>query len=202
VAIEDPDPNGPNNVIVVVEEEPFPLAFNVEVGAYINTIRSSLDILASSLSARNGMPDNREAYFPIFQSGRYLAIGLESKKWLSPAERSIIKTLKPYRGGNELLWSLHQLDIMRKHRRLIGVEPTPAFFRIAGQSVQPIMSGWIRTHNKTQLAFISKGARQPQITRTFTVTIDEPGMAERKPLVAALYEFAGLAESIIKLFDR
>ena len=32
MAIEDPDPNGPNNVILVVEKEPFPLSFNVEVG--------------------------------------------------------------------------------------------------------------------------------------------------------------------------
>src|ERR1700730_7265507 len=65
VAIEDPDPNGPNNVIVVVEKEPFPLMLNAEVGAYINTIRSSLDILASSLSARNRVSDNPEAHFPI-----------------------------------------------------------------------------------------------------------------------------------------
>ena len=35
---------------------------------------------------------------------------------------------------------VHQLDIMRKHRRLIGVEPTPVFFRISG------WSGTIQSH--------------------------------------------------------
>ena len=82
------------------------------------------------------------------------------------AFRAIIKTFKPYQGGNELLWSLHQLDIMRKHRRLIGVEPAPEFFRIAGSSLQPITTGWIRTRNETVLALVSKGAPQHQITRS------------------------------------
>jgi hypothetical protein len=207
VTIKDPDPNVPNNVIVAVEKDPFPLAFNVEAGAYINAIRSSLDILASSLSARNGKSDNPEAHFPIY---RWLydfidpLTGLESIKWLSTSERSVIKSLKPYQGGNQLLWSLHQLDIMRKHRRLIGVEPTPVFFRISGWSgtIHRVATGWMRAHGETVLALISKGAPEPHVTRSFTVTIDEPGMAERKPLIAALYEFASFAESIIKLFDE
>jgi hypothetical protein len=59
----------------------------------------------------------------------------------------------------------------------------------------------MRTNNQTVLARIAKGASQPQVTRAFTVTLDEPGIAVRKPLIEALYEFAGLAESMIKLFD-
>ncbi len=190
----------------MVEKEPFPLAFHVEVGAYINTIRSSLDILASALCARNRVSDNPEAHFPIFRSLHDFIDpleGLESKKWLwlSAIDRQIIKSLNPYRGGNELLWSLHQLDIMRKHRRLLGVEPTPAMFRVRGVSIQRRATGWIRGHNETQLALIPKGAPEPQVTRSFTVTIDEPGIAVRKPLIDALYEFASFAELIIKLFD-
>jgi hypothetical protein len=171
VTIKDPDPNVPNNVIVTVEKDPFPLAFNVEAGAYTNAIRSSLDILASSLSARNGKSDNPEAHFPIY---RWLCdfidplTGLESIKWLSTSERSVIKSLKPYQGGNQLLWSLHQLDIMRKHRRLIGVEPTPVFFRISGWSgtIHRVATGWMRAHGETVLALISKGAPEPHVTRS------------------------------------
>jgi hypothetical protein len=206
VVIKDPDPDCPNNVIVVAEKEPFSRALNVEIGAYINTIRSSLDILASALWARNRVSNNPEAHFPIFACVHDFIdplIGLESKKWkwLSAAERSIIKRLKPYPGGNDLLWSLHQLDIMRKHRRLLKIEPTPAFFRVAGPSVYPIANGWIRARNETVIALIAKNAPQPQITRTFTITFDEPGMAERKPLIAALYDLAGIAKSIIESFD-
>jgi hypothetical protein len=44
--LHDPGENATHNLIIGVEKEPLPLSFNVEVGAYINTIRSSLDILA------------------------------------------------------------------------------------------------------------------------------------------------------------
>jgi hypothetical protein len=204
VVVKNPDPDIPYDLVVVIEKEPLPFAFHVEAGAYINTIRSSLDVLASALYARNRMSENAEAHFPIFRSWVDFidpVEGLEGKKWLSPAERAVIKTLNPYQGGNELLWSLHQLDIMRKHRRLLRVEPTPGFFRVVGPAVEPLQTGWMRTNNQTVLARIAKGASQPQVTRAFTVTLDEPGIAVRKPLIEALYEFADLAESMIKLFD-
>jgi hypothetical protein len=204
VAVKNPDPDIPYDLVVVIEKDPLPLAFHVEAGAYINTIRSSLDVLASALYARNRMSENPEKHFPIFRSWVDFidpVEGLEGEKWLSPAERAIIKTLNPYQGGNEPLWSLHQLDIMRKHRRLLRAEPTPGFFKVSGPTVEPLDSGWIRTNNQTVLARIAKGASQPNITRAFTITIDEPGSAVRKPIIAALYDFASLAESIIKLFD-
>lgn len=43
-------PDTPNDMVVAVEKEPLPLSFNVEVGAYINAIRSSLDILATAMA--------------------------------------------------------------------------------------------------------------------------------------------------------
>jgi hypothetical protein len=45
-AIREQPSNVSNNVLVTIEKEPLPLAFQVEAGAYINAIRSSLDILA------------------------------------------------------------------------------------------------------------------------------------------------------------
>ena len=44
VSIKKSPPDVPNNVVVATEKETLPLAFQVEAGAYINTIRSSLDI--------------------------------------------------------------------------------------------------------------------------------------------------------------
>ena len=46
LAIREQPANVPNNVVVVAEKEPFPLAFQVEAGICLNAIRSSLDILA------------------------------------------------------------------------------------------------------------------------------------------------------------
>ena len=66
IQIENAGPKVPNNVIVAVQREEIPRSYNVEVGAYLNTIRSSLDILASALASRYGIflaKDSREAKF-------------------------------------------------------------------------------------------------------------------------------------------
>ena len=49
IAVKIPDPDIPYDRVVMTGKEPLPLAFHAEAGAYINAIRSSLDILASAL---------------------------------------------------------------------------------------------------------------------------------------------------------
>ena len=134
--IVDPDPNCPNNVIVARHHAPVPADFNVEVGALINTIRCSLDLLATSLAYRFSVSRPDKVYFPIldsadvFSSGKYK--GAEFINGLPKIERTMFESLKPYKGGDALLWPLHQLDVMRKHRKLLRVCAAPQRFRITG----------------------------------------------------------------------
>jgi hypothetical protein len=68
IDIEELPPPAEYDPIVAVERELLPLAFNVEVGAYINAIRSSLDILATALVRRHGIEINPEkVQFPVAQ---------------------------------------------------------------------------------------------------------------------------------------
>ena len=55
--IKELEVSSPNDLIVATEKEPLPLAFNVEVGAYVNVLRSSLDIVATALAYRHSMPN-------------------------------------------------------------------------------------------------------------------------------------------------
>jgi hypothetical protein len=52
IEIRDVPPPATHNPIVAVERELLPISFSVEAGAYINAIRSSLDILAMALVRR------------------------------------------------------------------------------------------------------------------------------------------------------
>jgi hypothetical protein len=56
VIIKELDPENPNDLVVAKELEFLPLSFNVEAGAYINAIRSSLDLLATALAVRYSIP--------------------------------------------------------------------------------------------------------------------------------------------------
>ena len=60
-----------------------------------------------------------------FAAGNYK--GFKFIKGLPDAQRAIIETLKPYQGGNDPLFALHQLDIIRKHKRLLGANIIPVY---------------------------------------------------------------------------
>ena len=99
-----------------------PLVFNAEAGAYINAIRSSLDILASAVGKRE-ISSGREIYFPIaesadiFASGNYK--GSKFVRQLSRTHRELFEACKPYKEGNDTLYALHNFDNIRKHKRLL-----------------------------------------------------------------------------------
>ena len=170
VEVEDAGAEVPNNVLVAVRREELPRSFNVEIGAYLDTMRSSLDILASVLAGRYGVCAPENAYFPITRSeARFRAKGSRSANFvagLPPAERKRLEALKPYHGGNDDLWSLHQLDMIRKHRRLLTVIAEPDFFSVEGTGVYqhftPVATGFMRADNvserKVVLGLMAKDA--------------------------------------------
>jgi len=212
VLVEDLPPPATHNPIVAVEKSALPLAFNVEMGAYINTIRSGLDILATSLAHRYKIPRPDSAYFPVarsedaFRRGDYK--GHDFVKGLPDLQRRFIEALKPYDGGNKALWALHQLDIIRKHRRLVGVEMRPLRLSMAGRESLPpdfipvhTATGWLRVNEKTVLGLIRKGADH-EMKFIPHIAINEAGFVERKPIIATLYLFANLVTNIIKIFDE
>lgn len=212
IEIEDPDQNVPNNVIVAVQRSELPQSFNVEIGAYLNTIRSSLDLLTTTLFIRYDIGNPEDAYFPIARTrGAFVGSRRASQflDGLPPADRARIEALEPYGGGNDDLWSLHQLDIMRKHRRLLTMIAEPEFFSVEGvgihQHFAPVATGFMRADNvserKVVLGLMAKNAPPYGMRFSPYVAFDESAITGRKRVVRALHEFAELARSIIRLFD-
>jgi hypothetical protein len=211
VVVVDTQANATHNIIVAREKEVLPVKFNVEAGAYINTIRSSLDILAYAIAKREMVLFPGEIYFPVaksaddFNSGKYR--GVKFVKQLSCTERSLIELTKPYQGGNDALWALHQFDIMRKHRRLLSVESSPASLHVWGWGLSdvytPVASGFMPAGNgETVLGLLTKGSKMPRLEFSPHVTFDEPSIMPRCPVTAALNWFADAAREIIALFDQ
>jgi len=213
IDIEELAPPAEYDPIVAVERELMPLAFNVEVGAYINAIRSSLDILAMALVRRHGIEINPEkVQFPVARSAEHFAngkyLGKEFVAALPPDARRVIDDLKPYSGGNESLWTLHQLDIKRKHRALLNVQVRPLRLTMAGADISPTdfvpinnETGWLPVNEKTVLGLLRKGVPHPDMKIMPIIAINEAGVADRKPVIASLLHFASVATFIIKMFD-
>jgi hypothetical protein len=219
VAFDDPDPSVPNDVVVVVERELFPLSFMVEAGAYLNALRSSLDILACILAARHGLPKPDEVYFPIAASAEVFKSPKSSAarflNGLPENERAKIEALQPYGGGysdggagNELLWSLHRLDIIRKHKRLLEPAIRPQTIVVSGwapdldDAFTPVVHGHVSVYDRTVIGLLTKGYRDKvQIACTPFIVFNEPMLVRYKPAIELLEEYAKLASAIIALFD-
>jgi len=170
------------------------------------------DILAMALVLRDGVGKPDEAYFPVlrsaaeFDAGR--SKGSKFVKRLPERERAIIEALKPYQGGNDPLFALHQLDIMRKHRRLLAVRVEPAFTISdttgRGLRIQDFVLYGVATlspNEKSVLGFISNRAPGYNIEFAPKIALDESFPAVPPEIIGALRQFANLADAIIKLFD-
>jgi hypothetical protein len=185
-----------------------PAIINAEAGVILHSIRSSLDILAVALAERNGATGPKDVYFPVwkdvaaFTNPRDKTI--EKIKRLSTADQAVIKDLKPYKGGNDYLFALHDLDITRKHRRLVSVFSGLSAILISagaardGVKFVPVWQGF---KNEAILATAPARASESHIHLDLEIRFTEPRIVSHRPLIKILREFASLAESIIALFD-
>ena len=201
---------------VAIEKIPLPLEFSAEAGAIINAMRGALDILASSLARRNGKEPNPQRHFPIFCSAQQMVdpvTGIDSaerKKWLSEAERATIKSLKPYQGGDHTIWSIHELDILRKHERLLSATAQIRSMLILGNGSMRVIgeSGLTRKRldKKNFLYPLRPGetlsSAQGDTLPVIDIMLNESGLGvSDEEVVPALMRFGNRVAEIIKLFD-
>ncbi len=218
--VSESDPETGNELIVAIEETPLPLTLCVEVGIIINAIHTSLDLLAASLSIRNGKRPSADTHFPIFQSGQCCfdpITGVQGKKWLSKAERDIIENLKPYEGGDDLLYAVRQLDNTRKHTQLVIAKPIISNYFVFGTDLRGGNPEWQRLERKTILfrfnsppimpgGRYTRAVHYPRVTKgnlhlTISVLFEESSLVvSDKPVIPVLRELAERAEKIITLF--
>lgn len=194
--------------IVLVKRTPLPLTFNAEFGAYINAIRSSLDMLAIALAKRNGTSNLRDVCFPIARSSVDFA---RSKHWkklkevISTSDEQSIEAIKPYADGNELLWQLHRMDITRKHHRLLSIS-----IDAAGIAYTPGIPHGDSEHRRDRLppetdletvhCAIRKGAPKQSFKFVAEAFVREPDFRIERSASKVLTSFSGLAHSIIQKF--
>jgi hypothetical protein len=185
--------------------KPLDPIINAEAGAIIHSIRSSLDLLACTLAARNGFPESKSTYFPIWKTQIDFAdpksLVLKKIKRLSQADQVIIKDLRPYPGGNNTLCSLHDLDLTRKHRRLLKAFVFPRGIGFVGFPSQVSIGEWHGFNEKTVLAATDASHPDGEVSIGLHLAFGEAGAIHGENFIATIRDFARLASAIVKLFD-
>lgn len=107
-----------NHLRVVIRGEPANI--DVIVGDVVHNLRAALDLTAVEVVASNG-DSTKNVYFPFCNSQSELEGMIKTRNFdrASLAAQNALRALRPYKGGNEPLRALHDLDIQDKHHRLI-----------------------------------------------------------------------------------
>ena len=89
-------------------------------GDVIQNLRSAMDYLAQQLVwSGSGKEPSRFVQFPIAKdAATYESDKARRVQGMSPDAIKAIDALKPYKGGNESLWKIHELNNIDKHRLL------------------------------------------------------------------------------------
>lgn len=90
------------------------------LGDAIHNLRTSLDLLACDLVRANNN-DPKNVYFPFCEQGDDLEKMIKRRNInrCAPDVIELIRSMKPYKGGNDALRAIHDLDIADKHQLLI-----------------------------------------------------------------------------------
>jgi hypothetical protein len=123
-------PEDPSNVRV--EFTAVPGDPEAVIGDCIHNLRAALDLMACDLvRAANG--NDKHVYFPFAHHEADLEKMIKEKNFDRAGVDAVtlLKSFKPYRGGDELLRAMHDLDIEDKHKALI-ITGTSRDIRIEG----------------------------------------------------------------------
>lgn len=189
----------------LVFTERLPASIPTTAGMVIQAQRDSLDYLAYALAVKNGAVEPADVYFVISDSEEGFTDKRARRKLskLSAEDRRVIEALKPYKGGNDLLHSLHWLNNKSKHRSLMTIAAAEERLHFTGH-------GWItrflilpvgNTLCPNEPLICLEASEGIQLDLTVTIAFREIGYPDGKPVVEMLREFSRLTSSIVCLFE-
>jgi len=118
------DPQSKRLIYYITKADKVPEEIALITGDIIQNLRSSLDHLAYKLfTAGPGNGTNgRHIYFPIAEDfDQYEKDKSRKTEGLTHQAKDLIDAIKPYKDGNDILWKIHRLNIIDKHRLLVTV---------------------------------------------------------------------------------
>jgi len=113
-----------NKITYVVKcKIPVPAGLALIIGDAVHNLRSALDLLAFALVGHKcpTPSQQRQIQFPFSTSANSLEATINSRHIGRAGKKVVaaIKKLKPYPGGNEMLYAIHDLDMADKHKLIV-----------------------------------------------------------------------------------
>jgi hypothetical protein len=196
-----------------------PATISLMVGDAIHNLRSALDHLVYQLVLANLETPSRDTSFPIYDSASKYKAHCQAKiKGISRTAEKLIDAAAPYRGGNDDLWVLHQLNNIDKHRLLVTVGLGYSTLTLPADEVYPRLK---RLRDRGQLFRAFDYPQRPvspikvgdilytdeagdevneEIQFAFEVAFDEAQVVPCQPVLATLDKLLHLVDGIVQGF--
>jgi hypothetical protein len=188
---------------VVEMQDELPLIF----GDAVHNLRVALDVLANDAVALSGTPP-KDVYFPFGKDPEHLEDMIKKKmKGAAPDAKALVRSLKPYDGGNDALRALHDLDIKDKHIAPLETEnsiTTPPA-EVLGTKLDYSKAGLVPLDQSLLPSPYTSpdGAKVLGMSRDFNceVVIAKGLPLAGQPVVGALGELSVLVEGVVETFE-
>ena len=153
-----------------------------------------------------GRVNPRHAYFPVYanvaefdKSARGLCKDIPEEIF------ALFRALKPYKGGNDILWALNRIAISEKHKIVtaMGAILMGTHFRIETHGLDsycrcPQVPVWGRTNNEIVIAFSSHGTTLKYNFQSIPLVVFEDiEIVGGQPVVPVFHNAANEVHNII-----
>lgn len=218
------DPQTKRLIYYLIKADKVPESLALITGDVIQNLRSALDYLAYQLfiSHSGNSVSGKHIYFPIAKDlSRYEKESARKTKGISRRAKELINRIKPYKGGNNTLWKIHELNNIDKHRLLVAVGSSFGSMDI-GAHMQSSMKKAFPDLDVPNIPLFLKPADIlfplkigdelfidgpdakpiPDMQFKFNIVLNEPGIIEGEPLIEVLQSMIASVEELISTFKK
>jgi hypothetical protein len=182
------------------------------VGDAIHNLHSALDFAWYGTISRH-LPDkiSPSTKFPVRDSRQQLEAalhGIEVDTRCKPLFDCLVSVIQPYKGGhNEVIWTLHDLDISDKHLLLLELDPLGHIGGIAirdsnGETSRGSSMPAKGIEGRYIVDFESDIQVENEGKLSVTVTLPEAGIFKPVPVVSLLESFSNFVLYTVKLLEN
>jgi hypothetical protein len=213
-----PNPKSREVAYTMDSVKPIPPEIPLIAGEIIQNLRSALDHLAYQLYllGTKGGKVNKNIAFPIAENKLiYDEIKPRRIKGMSSAAIAAIDAVQPYGGGNDVLWQLHALNNIDKHRLILTVGSAVRSVDFGSFVRQKAPKGSILSRANLSMFLEVKDNSYPlevgtevfkdqtsleviRIPIRFEIVLYEKGIIEGKSLELALQGMVNTVEKVIR----
>jgi hypothetical protein len=219
------DPQTRKLIYYVHKADPVPNDIALIAGDILQNLRSAIDYLAYQLVLAAANEPTIHTSFPIFDTSDKYKSGVQGKvKGMTEMAIKAIDAVEPYQGGKgEILWRIHRLNNIDKHRliftcgiapgqfnfgRHIGVERLTELIEAHGISALPqFPDAYVDFPSRRMLKvgdelFIDKADAEinEDIQFLLDIAFNEPGIAEGESIIETLQSAADFVDDLISDF--